>query len=150
MGIFGKKEKVDTDKVSVNEELTGKADPVFAHLLAESLRGAINIYSAIIPTNLIKLYDEAPTKHPQFKTLLGHFIEQLAEAAEMNRTPPVFVYFSNGNYIVSDDYFLLEAYKELQRMEVPCWVLGMPDERAKDIKGPVSQDQVKLVLGVGE
>ena len=88
--------------MSVNEELAGKADPVFSYLLSESLRGAIGMYSTVIPIQIIRPFDLNPMKHRQFQALLKQYVVKLDEAFQENIFPRVFVYVSDGTYRVGE------------------------------------------------
>lgn len=152
--LFKKKpERVPVEQISVGP-LSPPHDPLMTERLESVYDGKLPLFHAEVPLSKIKLRD--PNFRPDQTELGAKMFSRIVEEVRMasvqdglDRMPQPFLYVEGEDYVSSDDYLFILAYRQLGLTRVPCFVLGEPTvEGTSNVQGPAPLDAAKrLVTG---
>ncbi len=124
-----------------------KHDERLISLMEQAVTGKLPVYFAAVPLCRIVPFD--PDYRPDLHPAGAAAIASVSEDWRQGRFRNLWVYQRGAWFVVSDDYIPLFAALGGRPEHVPCWVLGVPDSGlAKDVQGPISQADVRRMLGV--
>lgn len=131
---------------NTTKEYRPKNDDIFSVLFKTAYDGYLVTYSANIPIESIRLFDKNFIKNAYKldSNQVESSINSQEEWIECEDGNPLWVYPKDGVFVLSDDYFLYEAYRRLGYDFLPCLVLGNPFATGvEDIVGPLDRSDVR-------
>jgi hypothetical protein len=146
MSLFNFK-KIPVKNLTVSPELNPKHDEILIYLWQQAITGAVPVYFAAVPFDLIEPFDKEynPRKHPVGQQVIA----AETEAWKRNQFRPVWVYPREGMYILSDDYMVYYAAVAVKPDFLPCLILGnLENDRIKNIQGPVDKAEIAGLIGI--
>ena len=139
--------RVPLKELQPHPELTPKRDETFMQLAEKAVKGEVPVYFAAIPLRHCVPFDVdyRPDRHPVGKQALQSTAQ---EGAKGNFTNMI-VYPRGAWFVVADDYIPLFAALLGNPDDVPCWVLGKPDDDyARQVQGPIDAEGVREIFGI--
>jgi hypothetical protein len=146
MGLFRETGKVSAHDIEAAEGLKPLFDSVFSHLIERAYKGALDVYFAPVPRQLIRPFDVEydPCAHPAGRAAIEAVMAQWAKG----QFQYVWVYQQGDEFVLSDDYIVWEAAKRGRPDCLPCWILGKPlHAQVGDVQGPIDPKEVPRLLG---
>lgn len=105
----------------INSDFSKDTEPKDEHMLAlleQAYQGTLLCQRAIINVDLIKPFSDF---QPQISEEYRHFF---IESMKQMKPPFVYVYPSDGVFVMSDDYSAFSLFTEYKVNKIPCVVLG--------------------------
>jgi hypothetical protein len=122
-------------------------DPVFSNLYGRVVAGYLPLYRAKVPTVAIRPFSDAYLPH---KTTDGRkAMEAMKRDFEAGKIAlPLWLYPSEGVFVLSDDYIPFFLLKELGVQDYWCTIMGQFEHpEVSEIQGPAPREYVQTLPG---